>query len=79
MNRIDGESNECAYGRFGMSEGEGMNCGVVEMVKRSTVRWFGHLERMGRSGMARRIYKDAVDAVGVRGSPPIMWEDSQNT
>ncbi len=23
-----------------------MSCGVVEMVKCSTLRWFGHLERM---------------------------------
>ncbi len=41
------ESNENVYRKFGMSSrGEGMNCGVVEMVKRSTLRWFGHLEGM---------------------------------
>ncbi len=39
MKRMDGESNENVYGRFGMvSMGEGMNCGVV---KYSTLRWFG--------------------------------------
>ncbi len=44
VNRMDGESNENVYINFGMSSrGEGMSCGVV-MVKRSTLRWFGHLE-----------------------------------
>jgi len=67
---------ESVYGRFGMSaKGEGMNCGVVEVVKRNTCRWFGYLERMGESEMTRRIYKGGLDAVGVRGRPPVKWED----
>ncbi len=33
MNRMDGEGNESVYRRFGKSSrGEGMSCGVVEMV-----------------------------------------------
>ncbi len=67
LNRMDGESNESVYGRFGMSvKSEGMNCGVVEVVKHSTLRWFGYLERMGGDEMTKRIYKSGVDAVGVR-------------
>ncbi|RUM29363.1 MAG: hypothetical protein DSY42_06675 [Aquifex sp.] len=32
VNRMDGESNENVYRRFGMaSKGEGMSCGVVEI------------------------------------------------
>ncbi len=32
-NRMDGESNESEYGKFGMSvKSEGMNCVVVEVV-----------------------------------------------
>ncbi len=47
VNRMNGESNGKVYRKFGTSSrGEGMSCGVVEMVKRSTLRWFGHLERM---------------------------------
>jgi len=47
---MDGESNESVYGRFGMSvKGEGMNCGVVEVVKCNTLRWFSHLEKMVES------------------------------
>ncbi len=35
VNRMDGESNENVYRKFGMSSrGEGMSYGVVEMVKR---------------------------------------------
>ncbi len=47
--RMDGESNQIVYGKFGMSvQGEGMNCGVV---KYSICRWFGHLKRMGGDEM----------------------------
>ncbi len=47
VNRMDGESNENIYRKFGMSSrGEGTSCGVVELVKCSTLRWFGHLEKM---------------------------------
>ena len=31
--------------------------------------------RMRESEMTRRIYKGGVDAVGVRGRPPVKWED----
>ncbi len=36
------------YERCGIRErGRGVGCGVVEWVNRSTLRWFGHIERMG--------------------------------
>ncbi len=73
---MDGESNENVYRKFGMSSrGEGMSCGVVEMVKRSTLRWFGHLERMDERELTKRIYRSKIDAGNVRGQPPIKWED----
>ena len=75
-NRMDGESNEDVYSKFGMSRcGEGMKCGVVEMVKRSTLRWFGHMERMPGSEMTKRVYRSVVKAVAARGRPPVKWED----
>ncbi len=44
--RMDGESNESVYNRFGMSsKGEGMKHGVVEGVKCNTLRWSGHMAR----------------------------------
>ncbi len=41
VSRMDGVSNECVYERFGMSHvGVGKKCGVVEEVKRQTLKWF---------------------------------------
>ncbi len=43
VNRMDDENNESVYGKFGMSvKSEGMNRGVIEVVKCSICRWFGH-------------------------------------
>ncbi len=47
VNRWDGVSNESVYEKCGMrGRGSGVGCKVVEWVKRSTLRWFGHIERM---------------------------------
>ncbi len=74
--RMDGESNEIVYNRFGMSsKGEGMKGGVVEGVKHNTLRWFGHMERMAESEMTKRVYMSVVDVVGSRGRPPVKWGD----
>jgi len=78
VSRLDGESNESVYNRFGMtSKGEGMKCGVVEGVKRSTLRWFGHMERMDECEMTKRVYMSKIDAVGVRGKTP-NWVGRQS-
>ncbi len=59
MRRMDGESNESVYNRFGMSsKGEGVKCGVVEGVKRDTLRWFGHIERM-EAGCENEAYSSS--------------------
>ncbi len=48
VNRWDDVSNENVYERYGMrGRGSGVGCGVVEWVKRSTLKWFSHIERMG--------------------------------
>ncbi len=48
VTRLDGESNESVYERCGIeSQANGVNCGVGEWMKRSTLRWFGHVEKMG--------------------------------
>ena len=37
--RMDGESNESVYNKYGMSSrGERMECGVIESIKRSTLQ-----------------------------------------
>ncbi len=68
LNMIAGELNESVHEKFNKSiKSEGMNCGVVEVVKRSTLtRWFDHVERMGRDELTKRIYTSGGDAVGVR-------------
>lgn len=40
---------------------------MVEMVQRSTLRWLGHLEGMGRDELTRRIYINAINTVDVVG------------
>ncbi len=43
---------------FRMSDvGVWKKCGVVEDVKRQTLKWFGHMERMEEDKMTRRVYE----------------------
>ena len=56
MTRWDGAGNESVYERCGMSsQANRVNCGVVEWVKRNTLRWFGHIERMGNEEFVRKV------------------------
>ena len=76
LTRWDRERNESVYERFGMMEkGVGVNCGVVEWVKRSTLRWYGHVERMKDGELVKRIYESRLEGTGVRGRPPVTWEN----
>ncbi len=55
VSRWDRESNEEMYGRFGMSEtAVGMDCGEVEWVKRSTLRWYGHKMTMNECDFTKK-------------------------
>ncbi len=64
------------YERFGMCHvGEGKKCGVVEEVKRQTLKWIGHMERMEESKMTRRVYVSEIEGGNVRGRPPVKWRD----
>ena len=73
LTRLERESNERIYSRYGMSErGVGMKCGVVEWVKRNTLRWFGHVERM-QGDVCKEVYESGVRGEGVRGRPPVKW------
>ena len=38
------------------SHTNGVNCGVVEWVKRNVLRWFGHIERMGSEEFVRKVH-----------------------
>ena len=76
VTRWDGESNENVYERCGMGErANGVRCGVVEWVKRSTLRWFGHVERMGSDEFVKKVYMSEVGGTGRRGRPLGRWRD----
>ncbi len=39
------------------SQANGVNCRVVEWVKRNILRWFGHTERMGSKEFVKKVYE----------------------
>ncbi len=56
-----GLNNEGVYERCGMGgRGKGVECGVVAWVRRSTLRLFGHLERMGNEEFVKKVYLSSV-------------------
>ncbi len=72
VSRMDGMSNESVYERVGMCHvGEGKKCGVVEEVKRQTLKWFGHVQRMKEGKMTKRVYVSEIEGGNVRGQPPV--------
>ncbi len=76
VSRWDGLSNENGYERCGMrGHGSGVGCGVAEWVKRSILRWFGHIERMGNEEFVEKVYLSSVEGSNRRGRPPLRWED----
>ncbi len=76
MSRWDGLSNASVYESCGMRErGSGVGCGVVEWVKRSTLRGFGHIERMGNEEFVKKVYMSSAEGTNRRGRPPVRWKD----
>ncbi len=51
----------------------GMDCGVVEWVKRSTLRWYGHVMRMNECAFTKRVFESTIEGRGVVGRPPVKW------
>ncbi len=73
MNRWDAVSNESVYERCGMrGQGSGVGCGVVEWVRRSTLRWFDHIERME---LVKKLYPSSDEGPNRRGRPLGRWKD----
>ncbi len=48
---------------------------MVEWIKRSTLRWFVHIERMGNEEFAKRVYLSSVEGTNRRGRPLGIWKD----
>ncbi len=76
VTRWDGVSNECVYKSCGMGgRANGVNCRVVEWVKRHTLRWFGHIERMGSEEFVKKVYMSESVGTNSRGRPLRRWRD----
>ncbi len=43
-------------------------------MKGSTLRWFGHIERMGNEEF-KKVYRSSVEGTNRRGRPLGKWED----
>ena len=70
MTRWEGESNEVVYEKCGMGScASGIKCGVVEWVKRNTLRWFGHMERMKSEEFVKKVYVSDLEGSDQRGRP----------
>ncbi len=53
----------------------GVKCGVVEWMKRNTLRLFGPTERMGREEFVKKVYVGASVGPDSRGRPLGRWRD----
>lgn len=52
----------------------GMNCGVVEGIKRNAMIRYGHVRRIRRSDWQKRTYRSDALGLAGRGRPPLFWE-----
>ncbi len=76
MTGWDGESNESVHERCGMgTQANGVNCGVVEWVKRNMLRWFGHIERTPSEESVKNTYVSESVGPNSRGRLPGGWRD----
>ncbi len=48
---------------------------MVEWVKRSTLRWFGHIEKMGNEEFVKKVYLSIVEGANRRGRLLGRWKD----
>ncbi len=72
----EGEQRKTVYERCGMRKhGSGVGCGVIEWVKRSTLRWFGHIERIENKEYVNKVYLSSVEGPNRRRRPLGRWED----
>ena len=52
-----------------------VNVDVTEKIRRNTLRWFGHVERMESESLTKRVYVSEVDGDRGRGRPRLRWRD----
>ncbi len=44
-------------------------------MKRNTLRWFGHIERMGSQEFVKKVYMSESVGPNSKGRPPGRWRD----
>ncbi len=72
----DGESNESVYERYHMgAHANGVNCGVVEWMKRNTLRWSGCIERMRSEEVVRKENVSEIVGPNSRGRSLGRWKE----
>ncbi len=48
---------------------------MVEWLKRSTLRWFGHIEMMEHEEFVKKVYQSSVEGTNRRGRLLGRWKD----
>ena len=52
-----------------------MKCGVLEWVKRNTLRWFGHFKRKQSQELVKRVYASETESPRRQGRSVVRWKD----
>ncbi len=55
--------------------GHGVKCRMVDWVKRNTLRWFGHIERIKSEEFVKKLYVSETEGSSRRGRPLERWKD----
>ncbi len=58
-----------------LKDGNSFKYDAVLLKKRKTLRWFGHLERMGSEGFVGKVYVSETVGPSTRGRPLGRWRD----
>ena len=56
----------------------GIKATLNDVYERSTLRWFGHVERMSNKRLTKRVYEGKVDGKLGKGRPKKRWLDGVN-
>ncbi len=54
---------------------EGQEYYDSDALKRNTLRWFGHTERMNNEKFVKKVYESEIEGPGRRGRPLGRWKD----
>ena len=59
-----------------VSYANGVKCSLVEVVKRKSLRWFGHLEKKKSEEFVKKVYVTEIDDPRRRKRRPVVrWID----